>query len=264
MLLQENQKSLSFKDHFNNYFSLEIADNPDLLAQVFKIRYQVYCQELKYEPEENFPDGMEKDDYDSHSIHCLLKYQLTGQYIGCVRIVLSKSGQPEKKFPFEKICADNLSMEITHSNRPKFCEVSRLAVISEFRKRKGEFPHTVGLGLKKERIFHEFQERRKFPNMIPSALYLASTSMVLECQLKAFTLMEPRLARHLRGCGLPSDKLGTPVKFHGRRAPFLMDPTIVIDNLVEEQLQLFKQIHPCLSKPVAQRQQQLYSLELGS
>ena len=46
--------SYNIKQHFFNHFFLSIADTPELKQEVYKIRYQVYCEELEYEPKEEF------------------------------------------------------------------------------------------------------------------------------------------------------------------------------------------------------------------
>ncbi|RMF21544.1 MAG: PEP-CTERM/exosortase system-associated acyltransferase, partial [Cyanobacteria bacterium J083] len=78
----------SIAEHFNRYFELVMADTPELKREVYSIRYRVYCEELSYESTDKFPDGLEKDAYDDHSIHYLLKHRPSGLYAGCVRIVL--------------------------------------------------------------------------------------------------------------------------------------------------------------------------------
>ena len=40
---------------------------PDLLAQSYRLRYQVYCLERKFLPAEDYPAGLELDEFDSHS-----------------------------------------------------------------------------------------------------------------------------------------------------------------------------------------------------
>lgn len=75
----------SFKDHFE----IVVADTPELLEKVFRIRYQVLCVEKRlpgFDPA-LYKDGLEKDSYDRHSSHVLIKFIPSGQFIGTVRFV---------------------------------------------------------------------------------------------------------------------------------------------------------------------------------
>ena len=99
--------STGIAEHFLNYFSLSIADTPELQKEVYRIRYQVYCEELEYEPKENFPDGMEIDIYDQKSIHYLLKHNATESYAGCVRVVLPEKRQCKSQFPWQQVISEN-------------------------------------------------------------------------------------------------------------------------------------------------------------
>lgn len=235
--------STSIAEHFLNYFSLSIANTPELQKEVYRIRYQVYCEELAYEPKENFPDRMETDIYDWRSIHCLLKHNPSDRYIGCVRIVLCNLDQLDDQFPMENICQHDV--DLSGNARSSYAEISRLAVIGDFRKRKGEKNSSVGL------IFSDDQpnslpteiERRKF-SLIALSLYLSCTSLLLSLKIDhAFTIMEPRLSRHLRRCGVPSYLVGDFVEFHGKRGPFLVSPLEVVDGMDTETFPLFDAIH---------------------
>ncbi|MDJ0743384.1 MAG: PEP-CTERM/exosortase system-associated acyltransferase [Xenococcaceae cyanobacterium MO_167.B27] len=237
--------SISIAEHFFNYFSLSIADTPELQKEVYKIRYQVYCEELEYEPKEKFPDGMETDIYDSRSIHCLLKHKPSDRYIGCVRMVLCDLDQLNDKFPMENFC--NHDIDLSGTARRRYAEISRLAVIGDFRKRKGEKTSSVGMVLSESNPNIAEQEKRRFP-VIALSLYLACTSIVVTLKLDAaFTIMEARLSRHLRRCGIPSCLIGDFVNFHGKRGPFLVSPIEVLNSMDTEILALFNAIHSDLA-----------------
>ena len=49
-----------------------------LREEVYRLRYEVYVREFAYEAEEHFAEFMERDDYDDHSVHCLLRHRATG------------------------------------------------------------------------------------------------------------------------------------------------------------------------------------------
>ncbi len=229
--------------HFFKYFSLFIADTPELQQEVYKIRYQVYCEELEHQPKEAFPDGMEQDLYDSRSIHCLLKHQPSDRFIGCVRLVLCNLEQLEAQFPLEEQFYHDFKLTETASYN--YAEISRLAVIGDFRQRQGENASSVGL------LFFDNQtdsfsistERRVFSLALLS-LYLSCTSLLLSLNINnAFTIMDARISRQLKLCGLPSCLIGDFVNFHGKKAPFLLSPINVMNSMDQEILALFNAIH---------------------
>jgi N-acyl amino acid synthase of PEP-CTERM/exosortase system len=241
--------SVDICDHFFQYFSLSIADTPELLAEVYQIRYQVYCEELNYEPKDNFPDGMETDIYDRRSLHCLLKHNPSGLYAGCVRIVLADNNL-EALFPFERVCSHNLNSKQTW--RSKFGEISRLAVTADFRKRKGEQNTSTGIVLSEEQANQPSHEKRQF-SLIALSLYLVCTSIAVELEIDALTMMEAKLARHLRRYGLVSHLIGDFVDYHGRRAPFILHRQEVTATMNPEIQSLFEAIYLQLQSAISKR-----------
>lgn len=243
-----NEADSPISQHFDNYFVPEIATNLTLCREVYRIRYKVYCLDLNYEPTKNFPDCMEIDDYDSHSIHCLIKHKPLNIYVACVRVILPNLKFPDLEFPIEKVCRDRMNIALDPMTRSQFCEVSRLAIIPEFRRRRGEQQSPVGLSenleIIKDNSYFISEERRKYPFILPLSLYLAACSMVSVCgDLKALTLMEPRLMRHLRMSDFPSYQVGEIVDFHGQRAPFDIYYKEVIASLSPENRELFDNIN---------------------
>lgn len=241
----------SLSNHFYQYFKLVIANTPELREEVYKIRYKVYSQELNYEREENCWKGMEQDIYDPRSIHCLLMHRSSGLYAGCVRLILADPRNPEATFPFEKICHYSLAANSTNLNnlpRSSFCEVSRLAVTAEFRKRKGEAQTPHGVSYEESESVEN--ERRHFP-LIALGLYLAATSVFLDVGLDSiFTLMEPRLARHLRRFGFHFHQIGDLVEHRGKRGGFQITREAILNNLNPDVLELLQVIHSDLKMSI--------------
>jgi N-acyl amino acid synthase of PEP-CTERM/exosortase system len=227
--------------HFSNYFSLSFARNTNLKQEVFKIRYKVYCEELGYEPTDRFPDRMETDIYDDRSLHFLLLHKPTQTYIGCVRMVLSDLQLDNAGFPFENIC-QSVSIDFQKTTRANFCEISRLAVIEQFRKRVSDIKIADGTNkIDQNNLESPEDDRRQFQNtpLIPISLYLACTSIVERYNIDSFTLMEPRLARHLRRYGFPSHQICDFVEFHGKRGAFLIYTEEILKSFPPEVRELF-------------------------
>ncbi len=61
---------------FHEYFEVVFADTPSLLENVFNLRYRILCIENKYPNVDaaNYPDELERDEYDDRSLHLLLRH----------------------------------------------------------------------------------------------------------------------------------------------------------------------------------------------
>ncbi|MEO1133458.1 MAG: PEP-CTERM/exosortase system-associated acyltransferase [Cyanobacteria bacterium J06639_1] len=222
---------LSISQAFERYFALEIADTPAQLADVYRLRYKVYCAELHYEREEDCPGGRERDLFDARSIHCLLRHRSSNRYAGTVRLVLADRTVPEAVFPFESFCYGSLNQHgRALLQRPRTClgEVSRLAVTADFRKRRGERSSAAGVP---EGDGMTQMERRSVP-LIALGLCLAATSLGMQGGLDCiFAMMEPRLARHLRRFGIRFRQVGDLTDYHGTRGPFFISREQVLNEL---------------------------------
>jgi N-acyl amino acid synthase of PEP-CTERM/exosortase system len=69
---------------YGKYFSVVLADTPMLMEEVYRLRYQVYCNEQGFERPDDHASGLETDGYDHHSVHAALIHRDTGQVCGCV------------------------------------------------------------------------------------------------------------------------------------------------------------------------------------
>ena len=224
----------SISSAFNQYFRVIFADTPELREEVYRIRYQVYCRELRYEDENEFPDGLEVDVFDVRSRHCLLQHRSSGLYAGCIRLVFPDPVDSGSVFPFENSCAGKLHPELVKpvfAHRHLLGEYSRLAVPEQFRRRKGEQNSQLG-SLELPEVKPE--ESRQFV-LIPLGLYLAGAAVAVSSGLEGVVaMMEPRLARHLKRFGMIYQQVGEVVDHHGPRAPFYCSRSTLFKHLNPE------------------------------
>lgn len=238
---------------FHHFFQVTLADTDDLKQIVYRLRYQVYCRELHFEREEDCPGGLESDDFDGRSLHCLIRHRNSNQYAGCVRLVRTDPANPESLLPFEKFCANSIHKDIVDPSsldREKIGEISRLAVTADFRKRRGESQSPYGITKSPENSHPPNQ--RRFPS-IPIGLYLAISAVgLLEGLDAVFAMMEPRLARHLRHFGIGFAQVGPVVDYHGERAPFYLTRDSLFESLRPEFRQLLdylqEELEPAIKK----------------
>ncbi len=221
---------------FNKYFEIEIADTPQLLEQVYKIRYQVLCVEQRipgFEPSQ-FPDEQEKDDNDIHSIHALLKFQSTGEYIGTVRLILFDPKQPQKPFPVELNTQLDLNLcDVDRLPRQQTAEVSRFVVINRFNRRKenrrkGEHQPGAEDAAKEQR---HTPDRR---SGLTIALVLMAGVMRMSMQHNIqnwLSMMDTPLNRLLSFDGLAFTPIGPAVNYHGMRRPYFVKVEDVLKRM---------------------------------
>lgn len=238
-----------FAKQFATYFDVVTANGGPLLEEVFRLRHQVYCEELGFEPQR--ASRLEHDEYDKRSIHCLLLHKASKTYIGCSRLILADSHEPEKPFPFEFACGKSLRWSFDSSagtGRERYGEISRLAIIAQFRHfSRNEV--AVANGGREDFYDGDEDEKHLFPT-ISLGLYLAMTAIVLNQGLKGvFAMMEPRLVRRLRRLGILFEQVGEAVEHHGLRGPFLIHCDSILSTLKPDCRALLRKIQNSLAIP---------------
>jgi len=209
---------------FPRYFEVVEATTPELRHEVFRLRYQVYAQELGWEPTAAGNFSEESDRFDRRAIFVLLRHRESARFIGCLRLVLADPLDPLEAFPFEPLApAAAEAMQQRHGVlwRKTAAEISRVAVIGEFRRRGREKLSPVSESNGDHPNLSV--ERRGFPH-IAAGLYIGAAALALERDVeRVFALMEPRLARRLRAYGILFEQIGPPVEHHGQRIPYRLE-----------------------------------------
>lgn len=241
-----NESMLSTAEDFQRYFTVEYAATPEQKAEVYSIRYRVYCEEFKYEPIDRFPAKKEWDAFDDISLHCLVRHKATNWGAACVRLVPA-GNKGISHLPMEAFCGDKLDRKLLdslHLNRETICEVSRLAVDGAFRRRAGEGRTRFG---DLDAIDCSFHERRTF-SLISVAAYLAATSLTeITGMTMAFAMMEPFLPRLLAKSGIDFEKVGGEVDYHGLRAPYFSTTDKAIKGMLPNLRGLYEAIYPVVN-----------------
>lgn len=214
---------------FRKYFQIHPAIDDPLREAVFRIRHEVYCEDLGFEPVR--PDRRETDEYDAHSLHCLLRTNSAPPGpVGCTRVVLTRADEPHAPLPFERTCATTLDRSIVDPSRlprDRIAEVSRLAVRAAYRRRRGE--SLASAPIRDEDFGTTIQPR--FP-YIPIGLYLGAIALAERAGIETlFVLTEPRLASHFAKLGVDVRQIGGPVEHRGTRIPSMMDVQGIIKNM---------------------------------
>lgn len=237
---------------FRRLFELTVALDDASLDQVFRIRHDVYCRDLGWEPLRE--DGRESDEFDRHSFHCLLRRRGTGEPVGCARLILARPEDPNCPLPFEESCKEVLDRAIADPARmPRntLGEVSRLAVLNTFRQRRGEAATEVSVT---DDDFSSREAKTRFP-FIPVSLYLGAAAIARRVGIEhVFVLTEPRLASHFVRIGFDIRAVGGSIEHRGTRVPSLLSSSKVVATLrplirplyavIEESVEAAFRAHP--------------------
>lgn len=213
---------------FKQYFEIVPAYSSKLKDEVYRLRHEVYCEDLKYEPIQ--ADRREVDEHDPYSLHLLMRSVKTNEFVGCTRIVRPRRENPQHPLPFEVTCSgmlDRSIMDPIQLQRHSMAEVSRLAVISSYRRRKDEANRAISIS---NDDFGTSKQPR-FP-FIPVGLYLGTTELArINGITTLFVLAEQRQVTHFSKLGVKLHVVGKPVEHRGPRVPAVMNVNDIIVNM---------------------------------
>ncbi|NEV63733.1 PEP-CTERM/exosortase system-associated acyltransferase [Thiorhodococcus minor] len=233
----------SITERFDEYFQVLLATSPEQLEQVYQVRYEVFCQEFHYLAETQYPDHLERDEYDDFAQHALMIHRASRRPVGCIRLIkANQGGQAYTTLPFERHYEPLPDPPIDPGSlrRDRLGEMSRLAAVEAFRRRQNDEKKPVSLTEAHEP--DAAGRRSSFP-FIPVGLFMTGMSMFLRSSTDiAFAMMEPRLARLLQRFGVYFTQAGELVDYHGPRAPFFLERKGALDSLLPEVSELLSLI----------------------
>ncbi|MDT8363338.1 MAG: PEP-CTERM/exosortase system-associated acyltransferase [Nitrosomonas sp.] len=239
MFSKEQNLGASFKQ----YFEIVPALNESLKTEAYRVRHAVYCEDLGFEPART--DKLETDQYDHSAIHLLIRDVRNNTFIGCTRIIRPSMNTDHGLLPFERTCANTLDRAIINPAklpRDKIGEVSRLAVVASFRRRKGEAVQPINLS---EDDYREAPLLR-FP-YIPLGLYFGTVELARLNGIRVlFMLTEDRLANHFGRLGVQPELIGGPVEHHGTRFPSMIDT----DGIASGIRPILRPLYRCIAEDI--------------
>lgn len=203
---------------FHEYFEVIIADTPALLKNVFNLRYRVLCVDNKYPDIDasSYPDELESDEYDSRSLHLLLRHKPSNTFIGTTRLILSNSSDTDQRFPVELHTQFYPAYANMNLQRQHTAEVSRFATLRDFFRRKDDFHFVIGKSSKQS----DESGRRRFPHpMLGLAIGIIQICAKYDMYY-LFSAMDPALNRLFGFYGMQFEPIGPLVNYHGLRRPY--------------------------------------------
>lgn len=229
---------------FMDEFSFSLALSPQEKQRIYRLRHDIYCEELGYEEPTDRQNRLEYDVYDQTAIHCLIEHRRTGLAAACTRLVMPhrECPPPLDKLPLESYGGRSLTHPLLHPQKlptGSYYEISRLAVARAFRTRikGGEVP-----GISDNP--HEFtQEERETFSLLVSGLFLAGYALGrMSGKNLAFAMMEPRLPRLLSMSGFHFVKVGETIDFHGKRSAYCINREQAETGMHQALLPLYRHI----------------------
>jgi N-acyl amino acid synthase of PEP-CTERM/exosortase system len=213
-----NDRSEQLVDIYRQWFDTVVVRSESDREEAHRLRYQVYCVEHAFERADEHPDGLERDHYDAHSVHCLLRHKPSGMVAGTVRLVLPRPHAPGESFAMQRICRHPAITDPDIFPPGRTAEVSRFSIAKSFRQRRGDTVYPANLEMTDaRRDTHEW--RRVVPNMT-LGLIEGLVRMSLSHDIHVWcAVMEPALLRLLARFGIDFRPVGPPVIYHGRRQP---------------------------------------------
>jgi N-acyl amino acid synthase of PEP-CTERM/exosortase system len=214
---------------------------------IFKLRYDVYCIECAFLPQAEQAGGMELDEYETHAVH-IAAYSMEEILIGTVRLVQPGSGQP---YPFQRHCA--VFDHYEHPPRELACEISRLVVRKDHRRRRADSLSGVpGLPAQAPEAERRHGERRRESPMLLFGMYREMYRHSRHAGIRYwYAAMERSLAMSLQRMGFGFLPIGPPADYYGAVVPYVLDLHVLETKLAADnpELSAWLQEHPQALSP---------------
>ncbi|ALU42115.1 PEP-CTERM/exosortase system-associated acyltransferase [Pseudoalteromonas rubra] len=207
---------MSVGAEFMRTFDVQLAQSQKQKDAVFTIRHQVYCDELNWEARQQ--TQLERDEYDAHSIHCLLQHKPSKEYIGCIRLIIP-SPHSSLTLPSQDQYGGYLktSLLLPLLQSGTLSECSRLALLPDVRRKnikdyRQDEPGTVS------------QPASQHTQLMSVSLYFCCIALAkLHGCRGTLLLASPKLSRHLKMLGLTLTRLSEDIEHRGCRAVYHFD-----------------------------------------
>jgi len=199
-----------FLSCYRQHFEVVRADTPSLLDDAYRLRYQVYCVENRYEDPGQQANGRERDVYDDRSVHSLLIHRRSGVAAGTMRVILP--GTFTQELPINTVTDSGLQQLLRQLPPSHTAEISRFAVSKAFRRGCTE------------------TEDRRLLRYLTIGLFRGALEICREHEIQYIcAVMERALIRLLARLGLAFEHVGGLIEHHGARQPCFAR----VDRLIE-------------------------------
>jgi N-acyl amino acid synthase of PEP-CTERM/exosortase system len=224
----------------------ELDDDPALLDESYRLRYQVFCIERQFLSPTFFPDGREIDVFDKHSVH-LGVLDAQDRLVATARLVR----RTEDGLPMYGHCSLLVREPVLADFFAPLVEISRLAVSRKYNRRRGD-QHYGLEGGSSANLGGDRREGGEIVMTLYREVYQASKRHGFTHWLAA---TERSLQRLLIRYRLPFTQVGPETDYYGMVAPYLLDLTVLDREVLAGQVPAIRdwlvgldpRFHPSLS-----------------
>lgn len=202
----------SFGDRFNQHFQLYAGTSAAVRSMAARVRHQVYCEDLGWEP--TTENAEEIDQFDERSAHIVICDRTTGDPVACVRLIVDDGSGGA--LPFESVCRDVLDPRLDAdrpSSRAHIAEVSRLAVVSRMRRRATDRAEGAAQNIGSA-------TRYSFASVLCFGVVALAKAMGVK---RVYLMTERTLFVMFKRIGLATVQVGGEVEHKGIRIPSFKD-----------------------------------------
>lgn len=212
-------------ERFMEDFSFQLALSELEKKHVYRLRYNVYCEELNGIDPADPRQRLEYDIFDRNALHCFIRHRRTGLVAACTRLVMPQpdADEPLDRLPLQSYAEGSLFQAELHPNclpKNSYYEISRLAIARQFRLRlkDNEVPGVTDNP-------HRFtQKETEIFSLLISGLFLTGYALGrMSGKEVAFAMMEPKLRRLLDMSGFHFSQVGEPINLHGSRCAYCIN-----------------------------------------
>lgn len=228
---------------FQRDFQIRRAVSADEQRQSYRLRHQVYCEELGFEPTNSC--AIEQDHYDARASHYLLQHRQTGSLAGTMRMVYCH--RPDDTLPLTRYFKSGfIKPDLAPGSfaLDSVCELSRLALASNFRRQ--QLNHNPALSQLNPLQVTQSQSHYRY---LAAGLYLAALEQAFNEGIgHAYALVAPALARMLNRVGFQFQQISHAVELNGSRAAYYLDVNSSLHTLCDD----YKLLRQVLAAQLAQ------------
>jgi N-acyl amino acid synthase of PEP-CTERM/exosortase system len=197
-----------------------LDEDPLLLEQGYRLRYQVYCVERQFLRVEDHPDGLERDTFDRHSIH-VGAVDTDGKVAGTARLVLPNSAG----FPLFDHCTLFPDETTLDEARNVVVEVSRVSISRHYSRRRDDPPFgqcSVADAILPTEVDATGERRRRRSEPFRTLLQAIVQGAKGVGATHLIGATDAALHRWLVHFGFPYRLAGPEVDYYGQVAPHIM------------------------------------------
>lgn len=229
-------QSKSFYDPYYKTFRIIRADSNALREIAFRLRYEVFCLENNIDCGQDSTEkqDLERDAYDDNAIHYILYRKSDDLAVGTIRIVLPRKDKPLYSFPMQFMC--NHPLLHMEDKVSRFCEISRMCMSKNFRKRPGDgatlpayFDQDFNVRTEKNTVVYA---RRVIP-FAPLGMLCAAFEGALDNGLTdCICTLDLEQLHALQKIGLSYRSLGPRLEMGGVQQPVIFNIKHAFDNMI--------------------------------